>query len=118
VAAALGEAVAPADAQPAGAAPAGGLPGVGGAVTRFLVPEGVGTLAAVEGVEAAEALPGVARVRVYRAPGSEIRPFRRGNDRVGAVLATGATRDEAVQRADRAAAAVRFVTSDDGPRPA
>ena len=38
-------------------------------------------------------------------------PLRRGSDRVGAVLATGATREEAVERAGRAADCVRFVVS-------
>jgi biotin carboxylase len=81
---------------------------VGGACVVFLVaPEG--TLAAVEGVDEAEAVEGVEDVRIYRRPGFEVGPFRRGADRVGAVLAVGDDRDDALARARRAADAIRFV---------
>jgi hypothetical protein len=76
-------------------------------VTRFLVPP-LGELRAVEGVAAAEALPGVRRVRVYRRPGHVFGEFRVGADRAGAVLAVGDSREEALARADAAAAAIRF----------
>jgi hypothetical protein len=66
----------------------------------------------VEGVEEAEALEGVLWVRVYREPGAILGPLRRGSDRIGAVLAVGGSRDEAVERAGRAADCVRFVTAD------
>jgi hypothetical protein len=39
-------------------------------------------------------------------------PLRRGSDRVGAVLAVGETRAEALERAERAADCVRLVTVD------
>jgi biotin carboxylase len=83
----------------------------GGAVVRFLVPE-PGELREVVGVEEAEAMPGVVWVRVYRTPGALLGPLRRGSDRVGAVLAVGETRAEALERADRAADCVRLVTAD------
>ena len=73
----------------------------------FLVPP-AGRLVSVEGVDEAEAVPGVEWVRVYRRPGHVFGPFRRGSDRAGAVLATGADRGEALERARRAADAVRF----------
>jgi biotin carboxylase len=79
----------------------------GGAATAFLVPP-AGVLEAVEGVGDVEALPGVEWVRVYRRPGHVLGPLRRGADRAGAVLATGADREEALGRARRAADAVRF----------
>lgn len=80
------------------------VPAVGGAVTRFLVsPPGV-----IESVDVPEGLPGVVQVRVYREPGYVVAPLRRGADRAGAVLAVGDTRDEAVERAEHAAAAIRF----------
>jgi biotin carboxylase len=101
LAAALGEPVE--EPQPAGAA--------GGACVRFLVPE-PGELLDVEGVDAAEAVEGVLWVRIYREPGAILGPLRRGSDRVGAVLAVGGSRDEAVERAGRAADCVRFVTAD------
>ena len=83
----------------------------GGAVVRFLVPQ-PGELREVVGVEEAEAVPGIGWVRVYRTPGAVLGPLRRGSDRVGAVLAVGETRDEALERADRAADCVRLVTVD------
>ena len=78
-----------------------------GAAVVFLVPP-EGTLAAVDGLEEAEAVDGVEWVRVYRRPGHVFGPFRRGADRAGAVLAAGADRDDALDRARRAALAVRF----------
>jgi biotin carboxylase len=88
----------------------------GGAVTRFLVPP-VGELRAVEGVAEAQRMDGVARVRIYRAPGHRFEAFRVGADRAGALLAVGASRDEALVRADAAAAAIRFVVDPLQPEP-
>ncbi|HZT90929.1 MAG TPA: hypothetical protein VFA05_02725 [Gaiellaceae bacterium] len=79
---------------------------VGGAVTRFLVaPPGV-----FEGVEVP---PELERVRIYRTPGYVFTPLRRGADRAGAVLVTGASRDDAVERAEQAAQAIRFRVASD-----
>jgi len=79
-------------------------PLVGGAVTRFLVaPPGV-----LEQVDVPDRLEGVEQVRIYREPGYELRPLRRGADRAGAVLVVGDSRIEAIERADRAAAAISF----------
>ena len=78
-----------------------------GAAVVFLVPP-EGTLTAVDGLEEAEAVDGVEWVRVYRRPGHVFGPFRRGADRAGAVLAAGADRDDALDRARRAALTVRF----------
>ena len=73
---------------------------VGGAVTRFLVaPPGI-----LERVEVPEGI----EARIYREPGYLLTPLRRGADRAGAVLATGDSRDEAVARAESAAAAIAF----------
>ncbi|MEP6909339.1 MAG: ATP-grasp domain-containing protein [Actinomycetota bacterium] len=83
------------------------VPQVGGAVVRFLVPP-EGVLQAVEGVEAAWAAEGVQDIRVYREPGHVFGPFLRAADRAGAVLAVGASREEALQRADEAACLIRF----------
>jgi biotin carboxylase len=82
---------------------------VGGACVRFLVAP-KGTLVAVEGVADAEAVAGVEEVRVYRLPGDTLEPLRRGSDRSGALLATGDSSHDALARADRAAALIRFVT--------
>jgi biotin carboxylase len=86
-------------------------PRAGGAVVRFLVPP-EGELTAVEGVEAARAQDGVLDVRIYRTPGHVFGEFRRGADRAGAVLAVGESREDALERADRAAALVRFEVGD------
>ncbi len=86
-------------------------PQVGGAVTRFLVaPEG--RLEEVHGLDEAQAVEGVLKVRSYRSPGFVFGPLRRGGDRAGAVLAVGSTREEALERADRAVERIRFVTAD------
>jgi biotin carboxylase len=87
-------------------------PRVGGAVTRFLVaPPGL-----LEQVEVPALPEGVERVRIYREPGYVFTPLRRGSDRAGAVLATGASREEALARAKRMARAIRFhVTTELAP---
>src|SRR5207244_2649677 len=86
------------------------VPQVGGAVTRFLV----ASPGVLESVEVPDDLEGVLRVRIYREPGYVITPFRRGPDRMGALLAVGATREEALARAESAADRIRFVTADAG----
>ena len=81
---------------------------VGGACVLFLVaPEG--RLRSVEGVDEALATDGVADVRIYREAGHVFGPLYHGADRAGAVLATGSGRDDALERARRAAGAIRFV---------
>ena len=85
-----------------------------GAAVVFLVPP-AGRLVGVEGAAEAAAGEGVAWVRLYRRPGHVFGELRRGADRAGAVLATGADRDEALARARRAADAVRFRVDADAP---
>jgi biotin carboxylase len=103
ISAALGEEVDVA-ADPAAVRP-------GGACVRFLVPP-EGTLRAVEGLDEAVQVEGVVEARVYRRAGFRFGPFQRGADRAGFVLATGESRDDALARADRAAALIRFETAD------
>jgi biotin carboxylase len=92
----------------AGDSPRRGQSPVGGACVVFLVaPEGV--LRALEGRDEAEAVPGVRWVRSYRPPGWRFGPLRRGADRAGAILAVGDDRDDALARARRAEAALRFL---------
>jgi biotin carboxylase len=79
----------------------------GGACTVFLVPP-EGELSSVEGTEVARAAEGVFAVRIYRTPGHRFGPFRTGADRAGAVQAVGPHRASAVERAEAAAAAIRF----------
>jgi biotin carboxylase len=82
-------------------------PQVGGAVVRFLVPP-EGVLEEVEGAEEARAVEGVEDLRIYRGAGHVFGPFRRAADRAGAILATGETREQALERADEAARLIRF----------
>jgi hypothetical protein len=86
----------------------------GGAAIAFLVPPS-GRLVAVGGADEAEAGDGVEWVRVYHRPGHLFGELRRGADRAGAVLATGADRAAALARARRAADAVRFRVDADAP---
>jgi hypothetical protein len=86
-------------------------PRAGGGVVRFLVPP-QGELTAVTGVDEASVQEGVLDVRIYRSPGHVFGELRRGADRAGAILAVGESREEALERADRAAALVRFEVGD------
>jgi biotin carboxylase len=83
----------------------------GGACVRFLVPP-EGTLESVEGLGEATQVEGVVEARVYRRPGFRFGPFRRGSDRAGFVLAVGDSQADALARADRAAALIRFEMTD------
>jgi len=89
-----------------------GRPPSRGACVMFLVAP-VGELVSVAGVEEADAVEGVAWVRIYRRPGWRFGPLLRGPDRAGAVLAVGGSREEALERARRAAQAVRFAVDAD-----
>lgn len=86
-----------------------GKPRVGGASTVFLVPP-PGELHGVAGLDDARSAPCVCFVRLYRRPGFRFGELRTGADRAGAVLAVGASRDEAYERAKAAAALLRFHT--------
>ena len=63
---------------------------------RFLSGDG-----RADGLARAEAVPGVAWARAYG-----------GSERAGAVLAVGPSRDEALERATRAAECIRFSAAD------
>jgi biotin carboxylase len=83
----------------------------GGACVRFLVAQ-PGQLQEVAGMEEAFALEGIRGIRIYRRPGQRLGELRRGADRVGAILAIGDSREEALERAARAEAMIRFETVD------
>jgi biotin carboxylase len=85
--------------------------GSGGACVRFLVAP-PGELSSVHGLEEARAQAGIVAARVYRRPGRTFGPLRRAADRAGYVLATGDSREHALERADRAAKLVQFVMAD------
>lgn len=88
---------------------------VGGACVRFLVPP-PGELEAVEGLDEALAAEGVLGATVYRGPGWRYGPLVGGSDRAGFVIARGDSRDDALERADRAADRIRFKLVDAAPR--
>jgi biotin carboxylase len=88
-------------------------PQAGGACVRFLVAR-EGTLDGVRGIDDAEAVEGVLWARVYRRPGHVFGRLRIGSDRAGALLAVGASRDEALGRAADAASRIRFDVVDAG----
>jgi biotin carboxylase len=92
-------------------APDAGFTSPGGACVRFLVPP-EGVLRSVSGVKEATEVEGVVDARVYRRPGFEFGRFERGADRAGFVLAVGDSKADALARADRAAALIRFETAD------
>ncbi|HWJ33275.1 MAG TPA: hypothetical protein VNR59_13140 [Gaiellaceae bacterium] len=97
--AALGEEIPPAALAP--------VAKVGGACVRFLVAP-TGRLQQVTGVEEAFAQEGIRGIRIYRRAGHRFGELRRGADRAGAVLAVGESREEALERAGRAEATIRF----------
>ena len=80
---------------------------VGGACVRFLTAP-AGELREVTGVQEAFALEGIRGIRIYRRPGHRLGELRRGADRAGAVLAVGDSRAEALERAAKAEAMIRF----------
>jgi biotin carboxylase len=80
---------------------------VGGACVRFLVAP-PGQLREVTGVQEAFGEEGIRGIRIYRRPGHRFGELRRGADRAGAVLAVGDSREEALERASRAEAMIRF----------
>jgi biotin carboxylase len=84
---------------------------VGGACVRFLVAP-PGELQEVTGVEEAFGQEGIRGIRIYRRRGHRFGEFRRGADRGGAILAVGDNREEALERASRAEAMIRFETVD------
>jgi len=83
----------------------------GGACVKFLVAP-AGELEQIRGEEEARRVDGVLDVRLYRRPGHVFPELRRASDRAGAVIAIGETREEALERADRAAECIRFDTAD------
>ncbi len=81
---------------------------VAAAATRFLV----ASAGELESVEIPDGQKGVISTRLDHSPGHLFGPLRRSSDRAGAVLAVGATPEEALARADAAAQRIRFVTAE------
>ena len=80
---------------------------------RFLIAPHAGRLVAVDGVEAAEAVPGVERVTVRGAVGRDVRPARDAYDRLGHVIAVGDSADTVTRALDDAMASLTIVVEGD-----
>jgi cysteine synthase A len=93
--------------QPAVVAPAHG-----GAIAKFFVAR-PGKVAAVEGLEAARAIAGVDDAEVFVPVGGRVLPLTDSAKRAGYALAHGATRAEAIGRADAALSCIRVETRDE-----
>ncbi len=76
---------------------------------RFILPNSEGRLMSIEGLEKAARTPGVVEVKPYRQVGAELRLHGDFRDRIGHVIARGASPDDARESAERAHSAVKLV---------
>ena len=81
----------------------------GAAAVRFLTPE-PGRVVEVTGVDAVRADPAFVDLQVEVAPGDEVPPLAWNEDKVGHVIARGATATEAITHSRRLAAAIHVRT--------
>jgi biotin carboxylase len=77
----------------------------------FVSPQAHGALLRVEGEAEAAAMPGVQKVDVLVSPGATLAGAYDSFSRGASAMATGATADEAVARAQAAAGKLRFIVS-------
>lgn len=80
-----------------------------GVCIRYLWPT-PGHIVSIIGVDEAQVLPGVQRLDLAVAVGGIVDPVTNHTQRAGSVITTGATRDEAVTRAEAAVQLVRITT--------
>lgn len=80
-----------------------------GAAVRFLTPP-AGRVVEVTGTDEVAGDPALVELEVSVGPGAEVPPLTWSEDRVGLVVARGATAAEAVEHCERLAAAVRIRT--------
>ncbi|WP_232666512.1 ATP-grasp domain-containing protein [Pseudonocardia sp. TRM90224] len=80
-----------------------------GAAIRFLTPQ-PGRVVDVAGVDAVRADPALAELRLAVEPGAEIPPLTWNEDKIGHVIARGATAADAVAHAEQLAAEIRIRT--------
>jgi biotin carboxylase len=81
----------------------------GGAAVRVLTPE-PGRVVAVTGLEAVRADPAYVDLRLKVGPGDVVPPLTWNEDKVGHVVARGATATEAIANAGRLAASIHVRT--------
>ena len=87
-------------------------PAHGGAIAKFLVAR-PGAVRAVEGLEAARAIDGVADAEVFVPVGGRVLPLTDSAKRAAYALALGVSREEATARADAALGRIGIETVDD-----
>ncbi len=92
-------------------------PAHGGAIAKFLVAK-PGIVRAVEGLDAARAVTGVADVEVFVPVGGRVWPLTDSAKRAAYALAHGASREEATARADAALGRIGIETADEPRREA
>jgi biotin carboxylase len=80
-----------------------------GVAQRWLFPE-PGRIRSISGVEQARQMPGVRELILRAQPGDVVSRPADSNAAIGVVMAVGASREEAILRAERAVAAVRVET--------
>ena len=78
----------------------------GSAIRYFDVPCGI--IRAIKGIEDAEKIPGVRQITFTKGIGEESTPIECSNDRIGFVIAQGATAKEAIEACEKAMAAIRI----------
>lgn len=86
---------------------------VGGASIRFLVPSAPGLLRGVEGLEEARSTPGVVEARLGVSPGERLERTGSFRDRVGYVVAAGASVAASALAAERGLGALRLLIDED-----
>lgn len=80
----------------------------GSAIRYFEAP--LGTIQSIEGVEAAESIPGVKQITFTKVVGEVSTPIHSSNDRIGFVIAQGETAEDAVRICEKAMRMIRINT--------
>lgn len=78
----------------------------GSAIRYFEVP--FGTIKAIQNVEEAKAVPGVKQITFTKEVGDESTPIHCSNDRIGFVIAQGATAEDAVKACEEAMSIIKI----------
>ncbi len=81
-----------------------------GVAIRYFFPRS-GRVTSIDGAQAFDSVPWVHRLGFFVGPGDVVEPTTDHTKRAGFVITTGATRDEAVERATSVVDAVRIVTA-------
>lgn len=79
----------------------------GSAIRYFEVP--YGTIKAIDGVDEAQKIPGVKQITFTKEVGEESTPIHCSNDRIGFVIAQGATAEDAVKACEKAMETIKIV---------